>query len=59
LLGAKRDEERIRGRNLLCLLWGGEYETYAIRMFRNKKWEEELYVVNCWPLLQIEPPRKY
>jgi hypothetical protein len=32
---------------------------YAIRMFRNKKWEEELYVVNGWTLLQIEPAKKY
>ena len=41
------------------MLRGGEYETYAIRMFRNKKWEEELYVVNGWTLLHIEPARKY
>jgi hypothetical protein len=40
------------------MLRGGEYETYTIRMFRNKKWEE-LYVVNGWALLHIEPARKY
>jgi len=41
------------------MLGEGEYETYAIRMFRNKKWGEELCVVNGWALLQIEPSRKY
>jgi hypothetical protein len=41
------------------MLMGGEYETYAIRMFGNKNWGEELYVVNGWAVLQIEPARKY